>query len=137
MGLKLHELFTVTAAFAAITLIPFANLPAMRGGAWISILALAGGGALIAGVIAGFQPAYSKTQAQRLSIRYVEDAKNKEAKWALDDDAPLPASLRAAADFSKNPETILPSTFAKNYVAPAGGKAFRSTTGQDRLRCYC
>ncbi len=37
------------------------------------------GGALIATIIAGLQPAYSRTQAQRLSIRYVEDAVKKKA----------------------------------------------------------
>lgn len=124
MGLKLHELFTVTAAFSAMTLIPFGNVSGMPHGVWRGIFGAAAIGALIATVIAGFQPAYSKTQAQRLSIRYVEDAKEKQAKWALDADAPLPPSLRAAADFSKAPESILPGPFPKNYVAPAGEKHF-------------
>jgi hypothetical protein len=124
MGLKLHELFMNTAAFAAMTLIPFANVPAMQRGVWLTIFGGALGGALIATVIAGLQPAYSRTQAQRLSIRYVEDAKDKAAKWALDGDVPLPPSLRAAADFSKSPEAVLPGPFPKNYVAPAGAKQF-------------
>jgi hypothetical protein len=85
---------------------------------------------LIAGIIAGLQPAYSTTQAQRLSIRYVEDAKEKQAKWALDADAPLPPSLRAAADFSKAPEVVLPGPFPKNYVAPAGEKRFASPSAR-------
>jgi hypothetical protein len=129
MGLKLHELFTVTAAFAAMTLIPFATVPAMRGGAWITIFAVAIGGAVIATVIAGFQPAYSKTQAQRLSIRYMENAATNKPVWALDADAPLPPSLRAAADFSKMPETVLPTPFPKNYVAPAGATRFKAPEG--------
>ena len=49
--------------------------------------------------IAGLQPAYSRTQAQRLSIRYVEDATTKKASWALDAGAPIPASLRCCSEF--------------------------------------
>ncbi len=124
MGLKLHELFTVTAAFAAMALIPFANVPAMRRGVWLIVFAIAAGGALVATIIAGFQPAYSRTQAQRLSIRYLEDAGAKQAVWALDADAPLPPALREAADFSTTPQTVLPRPFPKNFVAPAGEKRF-------------
>ncbi|HTT98775.1 MAG TPA: M20/M25/M40 family metallo-hydrolase [Rhizomicrobium sp.] len=124
MGLKLHALFTITAAFAAMTLIPYADISRMRHGVWLGIFIAAAVGALIATVIAGFQPAYSKTQAQRLSIRYLEDAKAKEAKWALDGDAPLPPSLRAAADFSKTPQAVLPESFAELYAAPAGAKRY-------------
>jgi len=130
MGLKLHELFTVAAAFAAMTLIPYAGVSAMRRGVWTRIFGAAAVGALIATVIAGFQPAYSKTQAQRLSIRYLENAATNKPVWALDADAPLPSSLRAAADFSKAPEAVLPPPFAKNYVAPAGAARFKAPEGK-------
>jgi hypothetical protein len=130
MGLKLHELFTVAAAFAAMTLIPFANVSAMRRSVWLDIFGATVVGALIATVIAGFQPAYSKTQAQRLSIRYMENAATNKPVWALDADAPLPPSLRAAADFSRAPETVLPPPFAKNYVAPAGARRFKAPDGK-------
>jgi Peptidase family M28 len=130
MGLKLHELFTVTAAFAAMTLIPYANVTAMRRSVWLDIFGGSVVGALIATTIAGFQPAYSKTQAQRLSIRYMENAATNKPVWALDADEPLPPSLRAAADFSKTPQTVLPPPFAKNYVAPAGATRFKAPDGK-------
>lgn len=130
MGLKLHELFTVAAAFAAMTLIPYASVSVMRRGVWMGIFGAAAVGALIATVIAGFQPAYSKTQAQRLSIRYLENAATNKPVWALDADAPLPLSLRESADFSKTPETVLPSPFPKNYVAPAGATRFKAPEGK-------
>jgi len=126
MGLKLHELFTVTAAFAGMTLIPYASVPAMQRGAWMTIFLAAIGGALIATVIAGLQPAYSRTQAQDLSIRYIENANAKEAKWGLDADEPLLPSMREAAGFSETPEAVLPEPFGKNYAAPAGAKRFPS-----------
>jgi hypothetical protein len=128
MGLKLHPLFAVPAAFAAMTLLPFADVRAMRRAVWLDLFGVAVVGALIAVVIAGFQPAFSKTQAQRLSIRYVEDATTKKATWALDGNAPLPASFRAVADFSKKPKVILSALFGPNYIAPAGAARFSPPT---------
>jgi hypothetical protein len=124
MGLKLHELFTVPAAFAAMMLLPFVNAASMPRSTWRDWYGAAIAGSLIATIIAGFQPAYSKTQAQRLNIRYVEDATTGEARWALDADAPLPASLRTAADFSKTPQQVLKGPFPSYYAAPAGKAQF-------------
>jgi hypothetical protein len=121
MGLKLHPLFTIPAAFAAMTLVPYLDAQHIRRGLWLGLIAASAGGALIATVIAGLQPAFSRTQAQRLSIRYVEDAGSRKASWALDAEAPLPASLRAAASFSRDPVQLLPKPFPAYHVAAAGG----------------
>ncbi len=118
MGLKLHPLFTVPAAFAVMTLIPLLDARAMPRMAWRTLMIVAAGGALVAGVIAGMQPAFSKTVAQRLSIRYVEGIGA--PKWSLDANAPLPAPLRAAAHFAKDPAPLLPGPFPAVYQAPAG-----------------
>jgi len=122
MGLKLHELFTVPAAFAAMMLLPFVNATAMPRSTWRDWYGAAIAGSLIATIIAGFQPAYSRTQAQRLSIRYVQSGDS--AKWALDADAPLPPPLRAAADFSKTPQVVLRGPFPSYFTAPAGKAQF-------------
>lgn len=119
MGLKLHPLFTVPAAFAAMALIPLVHARAMSRGVWLGCLVVALGGALVATVIAGLQPAFSRTVAQRLSIRYVEGVEGG-PKWAADASAPLPASLRAAADFSRTPRKVIEGPFPASYVAPAG-----------------
>ncbi len=118
MGLKLHPLFTVPAAFAAMTLVPLLDARAMPRLAWRTLTVVALGGALVASVIAGMQPAFSKTVAQRLSIRYVEGVGT--PKWALDGTAPLPAPLRAAASFASDPTPLLPGPFGAVYQAPAG-----------------
>jgi hypothetical protein len=93
----------------------------MRKGVWIGCIAVSLGAALIAAIIAGFQPAYSRTMAQRLSIRYVEDATTKKQKWSLDATAPLPPSLRKAADFAAAPHPIFPGPFPATYDAPVAG----------------
>lgn len=128
LGLKLHPLFTIPAAFAAMTLIPLANARAMSRGAWLACIAASIGGALVATIIAGLQPAFSRTVAQRLSIRYVEEAAR--AGWALDANAPLPPSLSAAADFAKTPRPALPEPFAPTYNAPAGAARFVPPGGE-------
>jgi len=118
MGLRLHPLFTVPAAFAVMTLVPLLDARAMPRAAWRMLVIVAAGGALIAGVIAGMQPAFSKTVAQRLSIRYVEGIGA--PKWSADANAPLPAPLRTAAKFAQDPAPLLPGPFPAVYQAPAG-----------------
>jgi Peptidase family M28 len=129
MGLKLHPLFTIPAALGAMTMLPLLNARALGRSAWLGCLVVAVAGALIATVIAGLQPAFSRTMAQRLSIRYVENAK--QAKWALDANAPLPAPLRAAAGFAKSPEPLFPvGPFPSTYNAPAGAAHFAPPTAE-------
>jgi len=130
MGLKLHPLFTVPAAFAAMTLVPFLDAPAMSRNAWRGCVGFALGAALIATGIAGIQPAYSKTKAQRLSMRYVEDAATHKAWWALDAIAPLPKPLRMAADFSAGPGPVLEGPFPTTYNAPAVALHLKPPTAQ-------
>ena len=132
LGLKLHPLFTVPAAFAAMTLTPYLDARAMRRSVWALCIAVSLGGALIATVIAGFQPAFSRTMAQRLSIRYVEDAAAKKTHWSLDAGAPLPPSLRKAADFAADPQPIFPGPFPATYAAPAG-EAMQFTAPSGKL----
>ena len=130
MGLKLHPLFTVPAAFAAMTLVPFLDAPAMSRNAWTGCVGFALGAALIATGIAGIQPAYSRTKAQRLSIRYVEDRAAHNAWWVLDAYAPLPISLRAAAAFAPQPAPVVQGPFPNTYNAPAGTPRFAPPSAQ-------
>ena len=119
LGLKLHALFTLTAGFAAMTLTPALDARGMRKSVWLGCIVVSLGAALIATAIAGFQPAFSRTMAQRLSIRYVEDSTAGKLKWSLDATAPLPPSLRKAADFAAEPHPIFPGPFPSTYDAPA------------------
>jgi hypothetical protein len=112
MGLRMHPLFTVSAAFALIVLLPLlAKVPARARNLSAAVCLVASIGLAIA---AGLQPAYSADAPQRLNLRYVEmDGK---ASWLADPVARLPESLRALANFSATPERIL----EMGYVAPAG-----------------
>lgn len=124
MGLKLHPLVTISAAFAAMTLVPFAAARPPSSRLWlrsaVGVLVLA----LVTSVGAAFVPAYSAVSPQRLNINYVENHITGKAMWAADADAPLPQSLRKVADFSNTPTRVTPLSRGLSYVAPAGALRF-------------
>jgi hypothetical protein len=112
MGLRLHPLFTATAAFGLITLLPL--LAKARGLGLAAALSLLLACAL--SIVAGLEPAFSNAAPEQLNLRYVEaDGK---AWWVADSVPQLPKELRAVADFSPRPHRLLGVT--GGYVAPAG-----------------
>jgi hypothetical protein len=110
MGLQLHPLFTVTAAFALLPLLPLLTTAKGKGFSTVLSLILAFGLA----AAAGLQPAYSESAPQRLNLRYVE--KEGKAWWLADPVERLPESLRAAAQFSQARRRMVET----GYIAPAG-----------------
>lgn len=120
MGLKMHPLFMVTAAFGLITLLPL--LAKAKVQAWGISLAASLVLAIALAVTAGLQPAYSADAPQRLNLGYVE--MNGRASWLADPVPRLPESLRAAANFSAQPQRMLEMF----YVAPAGPSRYPAPT---------
>lgn len=112
MGLKMHPLFMITAAFGLITLLPL--LAKAKPRAWGISLAASLVLAIALAVTAGLQPAYSADAPQRLNLGYVE--MDGRAIWLADPVPRLPDSLRATAKFSAEPQRLLEMF----YVAPAG-----------------
>jgi hypothetical protein len=120
MGLRLHPLFMVTAAFALTTLLPLlARARGLGVSAFVSL-----GLALVLAVAAGLQPAFSNAAPEQLNLRYVEgDGK---AWWVADPVPRLPKALRAAAEFSARPQRVLGVT--SGYAAPAGAARYPAPT---------
>jgi hypothetical protein len=123
MGLSVPPLFTVPATFGLLALMPL--MPQLGRPEWRAGLAVCFGGAIVAAVIAGLQPAYSAAAPLRLNINYVEDHIHNHAYWAADARAPLPSKLRAAAKFGAVPEQPYPGAFTEAYLAPAGPMRFQ------------
>ena len=102
MGLAAHPLFTIPVGLGLIALLPVMEAQKMDESIWrtsvlVSLLIAFG-----AAVTAGLLPAYSAAQPERLNLRYIEKGEN---AWLLADPVRrLPASLRAAADFSAEPQ---------------------------------
>ena len=116
MGLTMHPLFTVSAAFA---LLPFLSL-LKKAQDWRLPAAASLGLSLVLAAVAGFQPAFSAQAPERLNLRYAEmDGK---ALWLADAVAHLPDGLRAAAPFSPQPQSV-----------PGMGHFFVAAAGQARL----
>lgn len=120
MGLKMHPLFMITAAFGLITLLPL--LAKAKVQAWGISLAASLVLAIALAVTAGLQPAYSADAPQRLNLGYVE--MDGRASWLADPVQRLPESLRAAANFSDEPQRMLEMF----YVAPAAASRYPAPT---------
>lgn len=130
-GLYLNEVFTVPAVFGLVTLVPILVAKDAPRGAWAAATGVLTVVALGLAVVAGFEPAFSKIAPQRLSIDYVEDAAEHRAYFAAETGwpavAPLPASVRRAANFGARPERLVVFGSAA-YVAPAGPSHFAPPT---------
>ncbi len=128
MGLALHPLFTIPAAFAAFALLPLIGAREMPRPVWLGVAGVLLACAIGAAVTAGLQPAYSAMAPQRLNVAYVEDHATGKAVFAADAAAPLPAAMRATAAFSQTPDS--PYAFARvpAYIADAGAPRLAAPT---------
>jgi hypothetical protein len=115
MGLVAHPLFTVSAAFALIAMLPLLRETRLRGYLFASGIL-----ALLFAVIAGFLPAFSAAAPERLNLHYVEKAGR--AIWLADPATHLPDALRKAGHFAGPIESIPP--FWRGYAGAAGKAAF-------------
>jgi hypothetical protein len=124
-GLALHPLFTIPAAFGAMTLVPLLAARPLSGARWTRALGAIGALAIVVAVAAGLQPAFSARAPQRLDIDFVDDHDVKQAKWVAETGATLPPGLRAAMpSFSHAPEPISPLLRQAAYSARAGALRF-------------
>ncbi len=122
MGLKLHPLFMITAAFGLMPLLPLLRSARQWGWAVAGCLVLS----LSLAAVAGLEPAFSATAPQRLNLRYIELLGK--AYWMADPVAHLPPSLRAAARFSPEPQQLL----ERGYLAPGGAAQFPAPSARVR-----
>ncbi|MFO1247926.1 MAG: M20/M25/M40 family metallo-hydrolase [Alphaproteobacteria bacterium] len=114
LGLKMHALFTLSAAFGLLALLPLLGKAKAWGWSFAAALGLALGFA----VTAGLQPAFSQASPMRLNLVYAE--KDGKASWVASPVAHLPEAMRRAANFSAAPQ----SGAAYGYAAPAGAARF-------------
>lgn len=125
MGLKLHPLFTVPFAIALATVVPLLSRCALPRSVSLGAAAVFFTLAVIAAVVQGFEPTFTASAPQRLSITYVQDRTT--SQWALDSFAPVPKAMRAVAPFSAKPQRTS-DIAGLSYVAPAGAPRFAAPT---------
>ncbi len=141
MGLRLHPLFTVPAAFALMTAVPLLAANSMTVAAWRASTAFSAFAAVASAVIAGFLPAYSAASPQRVNLVYFENG-NAPARfiaataWKALSTEPIPAPLMKAGGFRYDAEAWAGLGFGDGYAAPAGRPRYprpaASVTGDRR-----
>jgi hypothetical protein len=108
-----------------IALVVFALLLALLAPLWPTrgrivfvLLALLGLGAAVWTVVT---PAYTEARPRRLSLVFHQDGDSGVARWLVDGDLPLPAALRAVADFADAAEPAFAWTpkDEPSWTAPA------------------
>jgi hypothetical protein len=128
MGLKLHPLFTLPAAFGLMALVPLIAYPRRHLG-WRSCETFVFIAAALVAILAGLHPAYSKASPQRLNLIYYENGKLP-ARWIADttwkakSPEPIPASLRKAGPFHFDKDAYAGLDFGAADVAPAGSPRY-------------
>ncbi|HEY4115206.1 MAG TPA: M20/M25/M40 family metallo-hydrolase [Rhizomicrobium sp.] len=129
MGLKLHPLFTLPAAFGLMTLVPLMARWPRAHLSWVSCETFVFIAAVLVAILAGLYPAYSRASPQRLNLIYFENG-NRPARWIADTSwkakapEPIPASLRKAGGFHYDKEAYAGLDLGAGDVAPAGSPSY-------------
>ena len=121
MGLKLHPMFMLPFAIALSTVVPLLTWRPLPREVWITAIFVCFAGALCAAFFQGLQPPFSTTDAQRLSINYVQNRER--AFWTVDATAPVPAAMRVLDTFSTRPVRLM-AALPSVYAASAGNPRF-------------
>jgi Peptidase family M28 len=126
MGLSLHELFTVPAAFGLLTIVPLLAAHPMTSGAWRAVTGVFVVLALGCGVAMGLQPAFSTASPQRVNILYFEKGQDAPywiaaSAWKARGTDPIPASMAKAGGFTFNADAYGGLGMGSAYVAPSHG----------------
>ncbi|HKD22775.1 MAG TPA: M20/M25/M40 family metallo-hydrolase [Rhizomicrobium sp.] len=129
MGLRLHPLFTIPAAFALMAAVPLLAFRPMSSAVWGASTAFSALAAIVLAVVAGFMPAYSKESPQRVNIIYLQNG-TAPARWIADTSwkgvgtEPIPQSLMKAGPFTRDPNAWQGLLPGGGYSAPAGAPRF-------------
>jgi hypothetical protein len=126
MGLSLHELFTVPAAFALMTVVPLLSPRPMTRPAWIVFAGAFIVLSLGCAVAQGLQPAYSRISPQRVNIIYFQKGQDAPhwiaaSAWKAKGTEPIPASMTKAGGYTFDANAYGGLGLGSAYVAPAQG----------------
>ncbi len=129
MGLRLHPLFTVPAAFALMTIVPLLSARPMSRAAWGASAAAAFVLSLGFAVAAGLQPPYKPASPQRVDLVYFESGRG-DARWIADTSwkglgaEPISASLIKAGNLKLTKDAYAGLYPHTAYAAPAGAPRY-------------
>jgi hypothetical protein len=126
MGLSLHPLFTVPAAFGLMAVVPLLAARPLPRGSWDAMTAVFVVVSLGCAVLMGFHPAYSAQSPQRVNILYFEKGQQPPhwiaaSAWKAKGTEPVPASMMKAGKFRLDEDAYGGLGLGSAYVALASG----------------
>jgi hypothetical protein len=126
MGLSLHELFTVPAAFGLMTIVPLLAARPMGRDGWTVMTGTFVVLSAACAVAQGFQPPYSAASPQRVNILYFQKGQDAPtwiaaSAWKARGTDPIPAQMIKADHFTYNADAYGGLGLGSAYVAPANG----------------
>ena len=129
MGLRLHPLFTLPAAFGLLALVPLLSARPMVSGGWLASVVFAFVVALGGAIAAGIVPAYSAASPQRLNLIYFEDAKGNphwiaDSSWKAKATEAIPKPLKVAGGFAYDKNAYGALELGDGYSARAGASRY-------------
>jgi Peptidase family M28 len=125
MGLRLHPLFTIPAAFGLITIVPLLAVRPMPLSVWRWSVCISALAALACAIAAGLMPPYSTASPQRVNLAYLEDW-NKPSRWIAatswkaTSTESIPPQLIKAGGFRYDADAWSSLGLGDGYVAAAG-----------------
>lgn len=115
LGAAVAGLLLALVFSALIPLTAGAGVPVRR---WLPAAALVL--ALLVALLARTASPYSPAFPQHLDVMALVDADSGESRWAVQNQLPFPAAMRAAAPFARRPAPLFPWTpYRKAIIAPA------------------
>ncbi len=126
MGLSLHPLFTIPAAFGLLALVPLLAADPMPRGGWSVVTSVFAVLSLGCAVAAGMQPAYSTASPQRVNILYFQKQNDAPrwiaaSAWKAKGTEAIPSPMMKAGGFSYDENAYGGLGLGSAYVAPASG----------------
>jgi hypothetical protein len=129
MGLRLHELFTIPAAFGLMTGVSLLAARPMDRAAWAVLTVLVAAASVGCAVLQGLAQPYSAETPQRVNIAYFENG-SAQARWIADTSwkgvgtEPIPASLIKAGGLKLDADAYAGLALGSAYAGNAGAPRY-------------
>lgn len=135
MGLRLHPLFTLPAAFALMAALPLLAAKPLSAATFRVNAGLSALAALACAGIAGLMPTYSARDPQRVDLAYFEYGTAPArfiaaTSWKATSTEPIPAELLKAGPFRYDAQAFGGTGLGDGYVAPGGAPLFAVPKGR-------
>lgn len=134
LGLRVHPLFTIPAAFGLLSVVPLLSARWISRRAWGATVLFCAILSVSFAVAAGLQPTYRPKSPQRVNLIYFENAKGDtrwiaDTSWKVNGTEPIPPTLMKAGGLKKSSDAYPGLGIESAFAAPAGAPLYALPTG--------